>query len=78
MSTSSDVQTFFIFFYFSFFFFVIRVYESSSVRRTVIFSVIIALYAVTLPYCYHTAGEPRAAAMLHAQKLGKYLQYRVV
>ena len=52
---------------------IIRVYESSSVRRTVLFSIIVALYAVTIPFCYHTAGEPRAAAMLHAQKLGKYV-----
>ena len=47
-----------------------RVYKASGMRKTVIFSIIIALYAVTLPFCYNTAGEPRAAAMLHAQKLG--------
>jgi hypothetical protein len=29
----------------------------------------IGLYAVTLPYCYYTAGEPRKAAMIHAQQL---------
>jgi hypothetical protein len=48
-----------------------RVYKSSGIRHTLIFSVIVVLYAIALPFCYRTAGEPRAAAMLHAQKLGE-------
>ena len=48
-----------------------RVYKASAVRKSMIFSVLIALYSVTLPFCYYTAGEPRKAAMIHAQKLGE-------
>ena len=35
----------------------------------VLFVLFLAMYAVVLPFCYLTAGEPRKAAMIAAQKL---------
>lgn len=32
-------------------------------------ALIVLLYAVSIPYCYITSGEPRKIAMIHAQKL---------
>lgn len=46
-----------------------KVYRPDSRRRFFIFSLIVALYAWSLPYCYYTAGEPRKIAMEQAQKL---------
>ena len=46
-----------------------RVYKASTTRRTVLFVLFLAMYAVVLPFCYFTAGEPRKAAMIAAQKL---------
>lgn len=46
-----------------------KVYKKDNTRRVILFSVLIALYAIVIPYCYFTAGEPRKAAMIHAQKL---------
>ena len=46
-----------------------RLYNKSSFKSTLLLSVIIALYAVVLPYCYNTAGEPRAAAAIAAQEM---------
>ena len=54
-----------------------RTYVASSARRTLIVSIFVALYAIVLPYCYQTAGEPRAAAAISAQKIAddKWEQY---
>jgi hypothetical protein len=50
-------------------FFSYRVYKASTTRRMVLFVLFLAMYAVVLPFCYLTAGEPRKAAMIAAQKL---------
>ena len=54
-----------------------RTYRASGTRRLMITSIFIVLYAVVIPYCYQTAGEPRAAAAIAAQKLAddKWEQY---
>ena len=46
-----------------------RPYKSSSERRIVWISIIVLLYAISIPYCYLTSGEPRKVAMINAQKL---------
>jgi hypothetical protein len=46
-----------------------KVYKSDPVRRLLLLGVVIAMYAVTIPYCYYTAGEPRKLAMIQAQKI---------
>ena len=45
-----------------------RVYRQSTVKRIFWASFLVALYAVVIPYCLRTAGEPRAAAALAAQE----------
>lgn len=32
-------------------------------------ALVVLLYAISIPYCYFTSGEPRKIAMIHAQKL---------
>lgn len=44
-----------------------RVYRVAPMRRMVLVSAMVAIYAVVLPYCYMTAGEPRKAAAISAQ-----------
>ena len=44
------------------------VYRASQVKRMVLLSLLVALYAIVLPFCYNTAGEPRKAAALSAQE----------
>ena len=46
-----------------------RVYRPSSSRRIILSSLLVLLYAIVLPYCYNTAGDPRQAAIISAQKL---------
>jgi manganese-transporting P-type ATPase len=54
-----------------------RLYKASSPRRMIIMSIFVALYAIVLPYCWSTAGEPRAAAAIAAQEKAdeKWEQY---
>ena len=53
------------------------IYKPSNPRRLFLITLIVALYAIVLPYCYNTAGEPRAAAAIAAQKIAdeKWEQY---
>jgi manganese-transporting P-type ATPase len=44
-------------------------YRVSNTKKYVLLSVLLALYAIVIPYCYSTAGEPRYHAMLNAQKI---------
>ena len=44
-------------------------YRAAPARRFLVLSVLVAVYAVVLPYCYLTAGEPRKAAAISAQEL---------
>lgn len=46
-----------------------KAYKKAPEKRVLLTALIIVLYAVALPYCYLTAGEPRQTAMVHAQKL---------
>lgn len=46
-----------------------KVYRKDPIRRYVLLSVLVAIYAISIPFCYFTAGEPRKAAMIAAQKL---------
>lgn len=46
-----------------------KVYKPDSFRRLMLTAALVALYAISLPYCYFTAGEPRRIAMIQAQKL---------
>lgn len=46
-----------------------HVYKPAPFRRVVLLSIIVAIYAMVVPYCYMTAGEPRKAAALSAQEL---------
>jgi cation-transporting ATPase 13A1 len=46
-----------------------RAYRQAPAKKFLLLGFIVALYAVILPYCYRTAGEPRKAAMIHAQQL---------
>jgi cation-transporting ATPase 13A1 len=46
-----------------------RAYKAAPTRRIFLASLLIALYAAVIPYCYLTAGEPRKAAMISAQKI---------
>eukprot|EP01040_Poterioochromonas_malhamensis_P009840 gene9840-10684_t len=46
-----------------------KVYKNDPVRRMVLIAILIAMYAVSLPFCYYTAGEPRRIAMIQAQKI---------
>ena len=49
--------------------FVFRAYRAAPTRRLFLLTLLVAVYAVVLPFCYYTAGEPRKAAMVHAQQL---------
>lgn len=46
-----------------------KVYRASGSKRIFWLSAILAAYAVSLPFAYFTAGEPREAAILRAQQL---------
>ena len=46
-----------------------KVYKSDPIRRYVLLGVLLIIYAFSIPFCYYTAGEPRKAAMIAAQKL---------
>ena len=46
-----------------------KVYRKDPIRRSILTAIIIALYAVAIPYCVTTAGHPRRDAMIQAQKL---------
>ena len=46
-----------------------RVYAPSFSKRIFWLSAIVAAYAVSLPYAYFTAGEPREQAIVRAQEL---------
>ena len=46
-----------------------HVYKASSVKKWLIYAIIAALYAVSVPFCYKTAGDARAAAIIQAQRL---------
>lgn len=48
-----------------------RVYKRSSARRALVWAAVLACYAASIPFCVRTAGEPRVAAMLQAQKLAE-------
>jgi hypothetical protein len=48
-----------------------RVYKRSNARRAMVWAAVLACYAASIPFCVRTAGEPRAAAMLQAQKLAE-------
>jgi cation-transporting ATPase 13A1 len=45
-----------------------RLYRPSMMKRVFWASLLVALYAIVVPYCYNTAGEPRAAAARAAQE----------
>lgn len=44
-------------------------FKASSAKKYALLSLLIALYAMVLPYCYYTSGEPRYNAMLNAQRI---------
>jgi hypothetical protein len=44
-------------------------YKPAPVRRYAFAALLVALYAWSLPFCYNTVGEPRAAAILRYQRL---------
>ena len=44
-------------------------YRPAPVRRYTLLALLVALYAWSVPFCYNTVGEPRAAAILRAQRL---------
>ena len=46
-----------------------KVYKPDPIRRYVLLGSLLAIYAFSIPFCYYTAGEPRKAAMIAAQKL---------
>ena len=46
-----------------------KVYKSDPIRRNVLLGLLLMIYAFSIPFCYYTAGEPRKAAMIAAQKL---------
>ena len=46
-----------------------KVYRKDPIRRYLLLSILIVIYAISIPFCYFTAGEPRKAAMIAAQKL---------
>jgi hypothetical protein len=46
-----------------------KVYKSDPIRRYVLLGLLLMIYAFSIPFCYYTAGEPRKAAMIAAQKL---------
>lgn len=46
-----------------------KVYRPDSTRRMILLAVLVAMYAVSIPFCYYTAGHPRKAAMIHSQKI---------
>jgi len=46
-----------------------RVYRTSASKRIFWLSAILAAYAVSVPFAYFTAGEPREAAIIRAQQL---------
>ena len=46
-----------------------KIYKTSFSKRIFWLSAIVAAYAISLPYAYFTAGEPREAAIVRAQEL---------
>jgi hypothetical protein len=46
-----------------------KVFRKDPIRSSIWTAFLVAMYAFSIPYCYNTAGEPRKAAMIHAQKL---------
>ena len=58
----SDILTNLLFSYY-------RPYKLAPERRLILTSILVALYAISLPYCYFTSGEPRRIAMINAQRL---------
>jgi hypothetical protein len=46
-----------------------KVFKVAPVRRGVLLAVLLCMYAFTLPFCYNTAGMPRAMAIERAQRL---------
>lgn len=44
-------------------------YKPSKLKKSIYICVFLSIYAVVLPYCYYTAGDPRYHAMLNAQKI---------
>lgn len=46
-----------------------KIYRPDSFKKILVIIFITLLYIVSLPACYYTAGEPRALAMIQAQKL---------
>eukprot|EP01032_Pedospumella_encystans_P012911 gene12911-14901_t len=46
-----------------------KVYRKDPVRRSILGAILLALYAISIPYCINTAGHPRRDAMIQAQKL---------
>ena len=41
----------------------VRAFKVSSARRTLFMAAAVAIYAVVLPQCYLTSGQPRATAI---------------
>ena len=46
-----------------------KVYKPDPTKKFFLIAVIVALYAVVLPFAYFTAGEPRQAAIIRAQEI---------
>lgn len=46
-----------------------KVYRKDPIRRSVLAAILVVLYAISIPYCINTAGQPRRDAMVQAQKL---------
>ena len=44
-------------------------YRPAPLRRYTLLALLVALYSWSVPFCYNTVGEPRAAAILRAQRL---------
>ncbi len=45
------------------------VYQAAPARRIALGLLLAIMYAISLPYCYYTVGEPRKAAIEKAQRL---------
>lgn len=46
-----------------------KAYRPASTKRLFFVSLVVVLYAIVIPYCYLTAGEPRRLAIISAQQL---------
>eukprot|EP01038_Epipyxis_sp_PR26KG_P009128 gene9128-12312_t len=46
-----------------------KVFKAAPFKRAILLVLLIVLYAIIIPYCYITAGEPRKLAIVQAQKL---------